>query len=62
MANKQAFTALAEIEEKQFEIIHKQSGIIDELFQLLLNYVTLDEIEPLTNSMQEVAEMKKEIE
>jgi len=53
---------MAEIEEKQFEIIHKQGAIIDELFVLLLNYVTMDDIEPLCQSIKSVAETREEIE
>ena len=39
------------------EITKKQAAIIDRLFQLLLQYVTLDELESELTAIQEVKEI-----
>lgn len=41
---------------EQESIIKSQAGIIDDLFSLLCNYVTMDEIEPLLYSIKSAAE------
>lgn len=49
---------LTKVVAAQDEIIKSQSGIIDELFILLCNYVSLNEIEPLLTSIGDVAERR----
>ncbi|MBR1677287.1 MAG: hypothetical protein IJ706_08270 [Clostridia bacterium] len=49
---------LIKVVAAQDEIIKSQSGIIDELFILLCNYVNLNEIEPLLTSIGDVAERR----
>ncbi len=55
-----ALEELLMIQEEQRRIIRKQTSIIDEMFVLLCNYMTLEEMEPLLNSMQEVAEKEND--
>lgn len=50
---------LLEVQEAQRSIIRKQTNIIDEMFVLLCNYMTLEELEPLLNSIKEVADKEK---
>mgnify|MGYP007069871714 CR=1 FL=1 len=42
------------------QIISQQTGIIDEQFQLLLNYMTVEELDryPLLESMKSVSELR----
>ena len=47
---------LLEVQEQQRYIIKKQANIIDSMFVLLCNYVSMEEIEPLLNNVKEVAE------
>ena len=54
---------LGKIEElvyAQTQIINLQSGIIDELFQLVLQYMTIEEIDrcPLLESIKSVSELR----
>lgn len=49
---------LTRVVAAQDDIIKSQSGIIDELFILLCQYVNLDEIEPLLTSIGDVAERR----
>lgn len=44
------------IQNEQCYIIRKQANIIDEMFVLLCNYMTIEELKPLLNDLQEVAE------
>ena len=46
---------LLKVQEEQRCIIKKQANIIDSMFVLLCNYVSMDEIEPLLNNVKEVA-------
>ena len=52
--------------EKQLEIIHLETDIIDELSKILLqnNYITAVEMEhlPCWNKMQEAADLMKKME
>ena len=48
---------LSELISDLDEITKKQAAIIDRLFQLLLQYVTLDELESELAAMQEVKEI-----
>ena len=50
---------LLEVQEAQRSIIRKQTNIIDEMFVLLCNYMTLEELEPLLNSIKEVADKER---
>ena len=50
---------LLKVQEEQRYIIRKQANIIDEMFVLLCNYMTLEELEPLLNSIKEVADKEK---
>ncbi len=43
-------------------ITKKQAVIIDELFRLLVQYTTMEELEPIINSMKDVAEKKNKID
>jgi hypothetical protein len=44
------------IQNEQCYIIRKQANIIDTMFVLLCNYMTMEELKPLLNDLQEVAE------
>lgn len=44
------------IQNEQRYIIRKQANIIDEMFVLLCSYMTIEELKPLLNDLQEVAE------
>ena len=44
------------IQNEQCYIIRKQANIIDEMFVLLCNYMTIEELKLLLNDLQEVAE------
>ena len=55
---------LMQINSAQEEIIERQAGIIDELFQLVCQHINLDNlegIEPLLTSMQDVTERKEKL-
>ena len=58
---KNNLLALLQTQESQNEIIRKQSAIIDELFVLVANYATMEELEPLLNSMESVAKNRNRI-
>ena len=58
---KNNLLTLLQTQESQNEIIRKQSAIIDELFVLVANYATMEELEPLLNSMESVAKNKNRI-
>jgi hypothetical protein len=58
---KNNLSTLLQTQENQNEIIRKQSAIIDELFVLVANYATMEELEPLLNSMESVAKNKNRI-
>lgn len=58
---KNNLLALLQTQESQNEIIRKQSAIIDELFALVTNYATMEELEPLLNSMESVAKNRNRI-
>ena len=47
---------LLKVQEEQRYIIRKQANLIDDMFVLLCNYMTLDELEPLLNNLKEVAQ------
>lgn len=47
---------LLKVQEEQRYIIRKQANIIDDMFVLLVNYMALEELEPLLNNLKEVAE------
>ena len=58
---KNNLLTLLQTQESQNEIIRKQSTIIDELFVLVANYATMEELEPLLNSMESVAKNRNRI-
>ena len=58
---KNNLLTLLQTQESQNEIIRKQSAIIDELFVLVANYATMEELEPLLNSMESVAKNRNRI-
>ena len=58
---KNNLLALLQTQESQNEIIRKQSAFIDELFVLVANYATMEELEPLLNSMESVAKNRNRI-
>ena len=50
---------LLKIQEEQRYIIRKQANIIDTMFVLLCNSMTMKELEPLLNDLKEVAEKER---
>lgn len=63
MDERRAIEKIGHIEElvyQQSKIIAMQNEIIDRQFQLLLNYMTVEEIEqyPLLESMKDVSELR----
>ncbi len=58
---KNNLLTLLQTQESQNEIIRKQSAIIDELFVMVANYATMEELEPLLNSMESVAKNRNRI-
>lgn len=55
---------LTETAEKQNIIIQMQSGIINELFQLLMQHISADEADalPVVHRINEAADLRKWIE
>ena len=53
-----------EIVEKQNAIIRLQSGVIDELFLLLMQHISADEVDrlPCLERINEAARIRREIE
>ena len=53
--------SLLRVVETQYEIINMQSDLIDELFLLVANEENLEELLPIINMCQDVADKRKEI-
>lgn len=51
---------LIKVQDVQRYIIRKQANLIDEMFVLLCNYMAMEDLEPLLNSIKEVAEREEQ--
>lgn len=53
-----------EIFQNQSEIIHKQASVIDELFLILCQHLSAEELDrlPVIDSINEIASIRKELE
>ncbi len=64
MGDMNTISKLEKLVYQQTEVIHLMSGIIDEQFTLLLQYMTVEEFErcPIANSLKTAAHLSSKLE
>lgn len=64
MGDMNTISKLEKLVCQQTEVIHLMSGIIDEQFTLLLQYMTVEEFErcPIANSLKTAAHLSTKLE